>query len=71
MRQYPKMSVKIVKNTRNRCGFAHDTIAKLTAEKPLLCYLAVVGDDDDRLVLLLVEPFEQDRNSYCTSPLSF
>ena len=68
MRQYPKMSVKIVKNTRNRCGFAHDTIAKLTAEKPLYILLSA---DDDRLGLLLVEPFEQDRNSYCTSPLSF
>ena len=62
------MSVKIVKNTRNRCGFAHDTIAKLTAEKPL--YI-LFSDDDDRLGLLLVEPFEQDRNSCCTSPLSF
>ena len=62
------MSVKIVKNTRNRCGFAHDTIAKLTAEKPLYILLS---DDDDRLVLLIVESFEQDRNSYCTSPLSF
>ena len=54
MRKYPKMSVKIVKNTRNRCDFTHDTIAKLTAEKPLYILLS---DDDDGLVLLLVEPF--------------
>lgn len=54
MRQDPKMSVKIVKNTRNRCGFAHDTIAKLTAEKPLYILLSA---DDDRLGLLLIEPF--------------